>query len=225
MIKHTSLKKKKVSWKHVIGSNLIYWYTLFLGWTTRIYWFKTEEALQFEKEDKNFIYAVWHNQQMFLLYPYKYQKVCALISLSDDGEYMARVLPRFKMKAVRGSTSKGGFRALRSLIDIAQAGYHPMLTPDGPRGPIYKVQPGILFLAKKTGLPILPIGTALSHKFLARSWDKMRIPLPFGKTALTYGKAFYVTKETDLRKVAVELEEELNRVTAASEEFINGKKN
>ena len=89
MPKPTSLEKKTVSWKHVLGSWAIYAYTLFLGWTTRIYWFKTDEFLQLEKEGKNYIYSIWHNQQLFLLYPYRGQKICSLISLSDDGEFIA----------------------------------------------------------------------------------------------------------------------------------------
>ena len=223
MPRPTSLEKKKVSWKHVVGSTLAYWYTLFLGWTTRIYWFKTEEFEALEKAGKNYIYATWHNQQLFLLYPYRGQKVCALISLSDDGEYIARVLPKFGMKAVRGSTSRGGARALIKLMNITEAGYHPMLTPDGPRGPIYQVQQGILFLAQKTGLPIIPVGTALSHKIKVGSWDKMRVPLPFGKTALTYGKAFYVKADTNFEEIALEIKKELDRVTDLSEMFINKK--
>lgn len=223
MPKPTSLEKKTVSWKHVLGSWAIYAYTLFLGWTTRIYWFKTDEFLQLEKEGKNYIYSIWHNQQLFLLYPYRGQKICSLISLSDDGEFIARVLPKFGMKAVRGSTTRGGARALIKLMNIAEAGYHPMLTPDGPRGPIYQVQPGILFLAKKTGLPIIPVGTALSRKFKAGSWDKMRVPLPFGSTALTYGKAIYVSEDSDMQAVAAELKAELDRVTDHSEQFINKK--
>ena len=223
MPRPTSLEKKKVSWKHVVGSTLAYWYTLFLGWTTRIYWFKTEEFEALEKAGKNYIYATWHNQQLFLLYPYRGQKVCALISLSDDGEYIARVLPKFGMKAVRGSTSRGGARALIKLMNITEAGYHPMLTPDGPRGPIYQVQQGILFLAPKTGLPIIPVGTALSHKIKVGSWDKMRVPLPFGKTALTYGKAFYVKADTNFEEIALEIKKELDRVTDLSEMFINKK--
>lgn len=223
MPKPTSLEKKKVSWKHVLGSGLIYLYTLFLGWTTRIHWFKTPEAEEMEKAGKNFIFAVWHNQQMFLLYPFRGRKICSLISLSDDGEYIARVLPRFGMKAVRGSTTRGGARALIKLMNIAEAGYCPMLTPDGPRGPIYRVQPGILFLAKKTGLPIVPVGTALSHKFKVGSWDKMRIPLPFGSTALTYGKMIYVSEHSDMDAAAAELKAELDKATDHSERFINGK--
>lgn len=211
------------SWKHFLGSTLAYWYTVFLGWTTRIYWFKTPEAQQIENEGKGLIYAVWHNQQLFLLYPYKGQKIAPLISQSSDGEYIARLLPKFGMLAVRGSTTRGGARALIHLLQAARSGYRPMLTPDGPRGPIYKVQPGILFLAKKTGWPIIPVGTALSHKFTVGSWDRMRVPLPFGKTALTYGKAVYVHSEQDMPRAAEELEKELNEATDKSEMFINHK--
>ena len=196
---------------------------MFLGWTTKIYWFKSEEALKFDREGQNYIFGVWHNQQLFLLYPYRGQKICALISLSDDGEYIARCLPHFGMKAVRGSTTRGGARALIKLKNIAEAGYHPMLTPDGPRGPIYKVQHGILFLALKTGLPIIPVGTALSHKIKVGSWDKMRVPLPFGKTALTYGKAVYVRSDAEMEAAAAELEKQLNWATDQSERFINKK--
>ena len=215
-------EQKPFSWKHTLGSTLAWWYTVFLGWTTRVYWFKTDEAKQLEESGKGIIYAAWHNQQLFLLYPYKGQKIAALISQSSDGEYIARVLPRFGMIAVRGSTTRGGARALIKLLQATRKGYRPMLTPDGPRGPIYTVQPGILFLAKKTGLPIIPVGTALSHKFKAGSWDKMRVPLPFGKTALTYGKAIWVKSEEDFPRAAAELQAELNRCSDASELFCNG---
>lgn len=213
---------KPFSFKHTLGSTLAWWYTVLLGWTTRVYWFKTDEANQLEASGQGLIYAAWHNQQLFLLYPYKGQKIAALISQSSDGEYIARVLPHFGMLAVRGSTTRGGARALIKLLQAARKGYRPMLTPDGPRGPIYTVQPGILFLAKKLGWPILPVGTALSHKFKAGSWDKMRVPLPFGKTAFTYGKAIWVKSEEDFDRAAKELQAELNRCTDASELFCNG---
>lgn len=214
-------EQKPFSLKHTIGSTLAWWYTVLLGWTTRVYWFKTDEALALEDKGKGIIYAAWHNQQLFLLYPYKGQKIAPLISQSSDGEYIARVLPHFGMIAVRGSTTRGGARALIKLLQAARKGYRPMLTPDGPRGPIYTVQPGILFLAKKLGWPIIPVGTALSHKFKVGSWDKMRVPLPFGKTALTYGKAIWVKSEEDFPRAAAELQAELNRCSDASELFCN----
>ena len=213
---HITFSQKMVSW-------FAYVYSVFLGWTTRIYWFKTDEFLELEKQGKNYIYCIWHNQQLFLLYPFRGQKVAALISQSKDGEYIARVLPYFGMKAVRGSSTRGGARALIEMIRAVREGYHPMLTPDGPRGPIYQVHPGILYLARKTGLPIIPAATALSHKFKVNSWDKMRIPLPFGKTAFFYGKTMYITQDTDLKAAAVELKNELDRLTDQAEMFINKK--
>lgn len=217
----SSAPKQHNDWKHAVGSTLAYWYSVFLGWTTRVYWFKTDEGKQLESSGKPIIYAIWHNQQLFLLYPYRKHKVAALISQSSDGEYIARCLPKFGMRAVRGSSSRGGARALIHLLQAVREGYSPMLTPDGPRGPIYKVQDGILFLAKKTGLPIIPVGSALSHKFKVHSWDKMRIPLPFGKAAFTYGKAIYVKDDADMPRAAKELEEQLNWTTDQSEMFIN----
>ncbi|MBR4592475.1 MAG: lysophospholipid acyltransferase family protein [Elusimicrobiaceae bacterium] len=210
-------------WKHALGSALAYYYTLFLGWTTRVYWFKTPEAQAFEKEGTGVIYAIWHNQQLFLLYPYRGRKIAPLISQSSDGEYIARCLPKFGMIAVRGSSSRGGTRALIKLLQATREGYCPMLTPDGPRGPVYKVQPGILFLAKKTGWPIIPVGTALSHKIKVKSWDRMRVPLPFGKTAFCYGKAIYVKNEQDIAPATAELEQQLNEMTEKAEWFINKK--
>ena len=213
----------KFGLKHVIGSTLAYWYTIFLGWTTRVYWFKTKEAEELEQGSRNFIYAIWHNQQLFLLYPYRKQKVAALISQSSDGEYIARCLPKFGMLAVRGSSTRGGARALIKLLQATREGYRPLLTPDGPRGPIYTVQPGILFLARKTGYPILPVGCALSHKIKVGSWDKMRVPLPFGKAAFTYGKTIWVKDENDFTRAAQELQEQLNWASDQSEMYINKK--
>ena len=213
----------KFGLKHVIGSTLAYWYTLFLGWTTRVYWFKTDEAKALEEGTNGFIYAIWHNQQLFLLYPYRKQKVAALISQSSDGEYIARCLPKFGMLAVRGSSTRGGAKALIKLLQATREGYRPLLTPDGPRGPIYTVQPGILFLARKTGFPILPVGCALSHKIKVGSWDRMRVPLPFGKVAFTYGKTIWVKSEEDFERAAKELQEQLNWASDQSEMYINKK--
>ena len=210
-------------WKHALGSLLAYYYTLFLGWTTRVYWFKNKESQSLEESSQGLIYAIWHNQQLFLLYPFRGQKIAPLISQSSDGEYIARCLPKFGMMAVRGSSSRGGTRALIRLLQATREGYRPMLTPDGPRGPIYKVQPGILFLAKKTGWPIIPVGTALSHKIKVGSWDRMRVPLPFGKAAFYYGTPIYIKTQEDMPAATVELEKQLNEMTDKANLFINKK--
>ena len=122
MFQPTSLEKKKISWKHVIGSTLAYWYTMFLGWTTKIYWFKSEEALKFDREGQNYIFGVWHNQQLFLLYPYRGQKICALISLSDDGEIVL-------VGREAGSGTRDGFESIVDVKDSCK--YAQELTATG----------------------------------------------------------------------------------------------
>ena len=118
------------------------------------------------------------------------------------------------MKAMRGSTTRGGYSALRGLMDISQAGYNPAITPDGPRGPIYKAHSGIIYLAQKTQLPIIPAGVASSHKFSVNSWDKFQIPLPFGKCAIIYGRPLWVGEDDSIEECRIKLTEYLNEATA-----------
>ena len=152
------------------------------------------------------IFAFWHNRQGFLLYPYrKHKKMCVLVSLSKDGEYIARALPKFNMTAARGSTTRGGALAFRGLISKAKLGYSLALTPDGPRGPIYQASQGVLALARKTGLPVVPVGVYATNKFSVNSWDKFQVVLPFGKCSIVLGKALKVTKEDNLKELAKDL--------------------
>lgn len=203
----------KGSWKHALGCMAGVSYLRFTGATTRIKWVRNAEVDALEKAGKNFIYAIWHNRQVFLMYTQRDTKACALVSLSKDGEYMARILRHFGMEAVRGSTSKGGTMALLALLDKAQEGWHPVITPDGPRGPARKVQQGVLFLAQKTGLPIVPIACGLSHKLTFNSWDKFQFPLPFGRSAVVYGRPISIAENDDLSVKTAEIQAELDLVT------------
>ncbi len=152
------------------------------------------------------IFAFWHNRQGFLLYPYrKHKKMCVLVSLSKDGEYIARALPKFNMVASRGSTTRGGASAYRGLITKAKEGYSLALTPDGPRGPVYQASQGVLALARKTGLPIIPVGVYATNKFSVNSWDKFQVVLPFGKCSIVLGKPLKVTREDNLKELAKDL--------------------
>ena len=156
--------------------------------------------------DTPVIFAFWHNRQGFLLYPYrKYKKMCVLVSLSKDGEYIARALPKFNMIATRGSTTRGGASALRGLIAKAKLGYSLALTPDGPRGPVYQASQGVLALARKTGFPIIPVGVYATHKFSVNSWDKFQVILPFGKCSVVLGKPLKVNREDNLKELTKDL--------------------
>lgn len=166
------------------------------------------------------IYVLWHCQQAFLIYAHRGRNIAALVSRSKDGEYVAGMLGRLGYFLVRGSTNKGALRSLIQLIQCARGGYTLAITPDGPKGPARKVQKGAVYLAQKTGLPIIAIGNSLSHKLLARSWDRFQIPLPFGKAAIVYSGPFRVGEADDLDRKAGELEKVLNETGLRADELL-----
>jgi hypothetical protein len=167
------------------------------------------------------IYVVWHCNQAFLIYAHRGRNIAALASRSRDGGYVAAFLRRLGYFPVRGSTNKGALRSLMQLMQCARNGYTLAITPDGPRGPARKVQKGALFLAQKTGLPIVAIGNAISSKALARSWDRFQIPLPFGRAAIVYSEPFLVAETDDLDRKAAELEAVLNEAGRRAEEMLD----
>ena len=169
---------------------------------------------------KKGIFAVWHSQLVVTTFCHKDMNICGLVSKSKDGEYLARMLNNFGFKTVRGSTSSGATRSLLKLIVYGKKGFSIAITPDGPKGPKHKVQNGVIFLAQKTGLPVIPMGTALSKKIIFNSWDKFQLPLPFAKAAIVYDKPFFVAPSDDINTKAKELEDILNRMTLQAKEII-----
>ena len=116
------------------------------------------------QEGRNIILAFWHGQQLMIPLGYRGPHPEILISQHRDGEIIYCIIKRFGFGAVRGSTTKGGHRALRQLIRLSRQGVDLVITPDGPKGPRHCVQPGVVALAKFTGLPIIPLAFACSKK-------------------------------------------------------------
>jgi lysophospholipid acyltransferase (LPLAT)-like uncharacterized protein len=146
------------------------------------------------------ILAFWHNR-LFLMAPF-YQRYCrgrtalALISRSRDGQFISDVAARFGVRSARGSTSRHGLAAALTAIHAARdARLDLVVTPDGPRGPRYRVQPGILRLAQATGRPIVTVTTHLRWKKVLKSWDRFQIPLPFSRCELVSGEPIFVPAE------------------------------
>ena len=159
---------------------------------------------------KPVIYAFWHNR-MFLM-PYVYQRylhkrraVC-LVSSSQDGEMIARVLAHFGLGVVRGSSSRRGKEAYRQLAENLKEGWDVAITPDGPRGPRYQTHIGVAGLAAFSGNPIIPLTYHAARKIELSSWDRFMIPLPFSSCVLQFGKPFYVDPQASLEEACHELE-------------------
>lgn len=149
------------------------------------------------------IFCVWHNRLALALILYnKYilrtdpaRGLAAMVSASKDGGLLARILEHFGAQPVRGSSSRRGPQALLELTSWAERGYDLAITPDGPRGPRYVVQDGIVSLAQLTGLPVLPVAYTLSRKFCLKSWDRFQVPLPFARCEVTLGRPVHVPRE------------------------------
>ena len=184
------------------------------------------ERVGFEHEKKaredrtgKVIYAMWHNRILFTPYCYNYcsdsKEVFAMVSNSKDGEVIAGILERRGLKVIRGSTKKGGREAFVKLLRKTNQS-DVCVVPDGPNGPRYKVQPGVISLAQKTGLPILPFCYNVTKKKVLGSWDGFFVPYPFTKGVIGYGEPMWVSPDADekvLEEKRVELENRLNELT------------
>ena len=135
--------------------------------------------------DEQVIIVFWHSKLFYMSYYVtasciqKGRDVAVLISSSRDGEYMARAAERLGAKVVRGSSSRRGGEGFRKLCRWAERGASLCVAPDGPKGPKHEVKEGTIYLAQKTGLPILPVSYRAKEALTLKSWDGFVLPLPF----------------------------------------------
>ncbi len=136
-------------------------------------------------QDEQVIIVFWHNKLFYMSYYVtarciqKGRDVAVLISSSRDGEYMARAAEKLGAKVVRGSSSRRGEAGFRKLCRWAERGASLCVAPDGPKGPRYEVKEGTIYLAQKTGLPILPVSCRAKETLTLGSWDNFVVPIPF----------------------------------------------
>ncbi|MDL2123782.1 MAG: lysophospholipid acyltransferase family protein [Deltaproteobacteria bacterium] len=176
---------------------------------------------------RKFIWAVWHSRMLLLNYLTKGSEGTAMVSGSEDGEFVARILKRQGHEAIRGSTTRGGIKALSALIKKLKEKQRPsIIIPDGPQGPRFKVKLGIIILARETGHPILPFSYSAKRMKVFASWDRFILPYPFTKCLGIYGNPFFVPKDAgkdDLMRYRNLLEKELGRLTKEADSYFNHK--
>ena len=120
-----------------------------------------------------------------------------MTSRSFDGEYIARIIERFGFEAVRGSSSRGGVRALLGMHTIVEEGRVAAFTIDGPRGPVYVAKPGPVLLARNTGVPIRCFYVGVKDAWVLNSWDRFIIPKPFTRAHIRWSAPIAVPRDTD----------------------------
>lgn len=158
------------------------------------------------------VMAFWHGRILSATYYFRHRGIVVMTSENFDGEWIAGIIERFGYGTSRGSTSRGGRRALRQLLRDIRAGRPAGFTVDGPRGPARVAQPGAVWLARATGNPVLPFHLEADRYWSVRSWDRTQIPKPFATVALAVGEPFDVPPDSDdaaLERARVLLEERL----------------
>lgn len=144
---------------------------------------------------QRYIYAFWH-EYMFMMCRYARPDVHVLISRHADGELIAQICQHLGFNVVRGSSSRGGAEALWKMCRITERD-HVAITPDGPRGPRRQVQPGLIYLASRTGLPIMPVGIAYARCWRLGSWDRFAVPYPGSMCYGVTGEPFHVPADVE----------------------------
>jgi lysophospholipid acyltransferase (LPLAT)-like uncharacterized protein len=159
-----------------------------------------EDVLQTSR-DEPFILSVWHNR-LLLLPPvfsrcFPNRRNVGLVSASRDGDFVSILVERFGHGTVRGSTSRKGVVALRQLVDALASGSNVLITPDGPRGPVYEVNQGIIFVAQKSGSAVVPMHIEFGNAWRLKSWDRFFIPKPFSRVRVIFGSPLRIAPTAD----------------------------
>ena len=177
---------------------LILLYSWIIRLTCKVQVQNRDAVDRFWSEDKPVMMPVWHGRLFFFTIMPKFRRpVTAMISLHKDGRMVAAYANLRKACVVDGSSSTGAIKAMKAMIDAGKHGHTLLTTPDGPRGPAYKLSRGTLEMGRLSGLPIVPLcGTATKAKTL-KSWDNFMIPLPFSTITIHLGEPHHCPFKSD----------------------------
>lgn len=205
--------------------------TIFLANYIRFVWLSSRRTIEipaathpYQSGEKNCLFAFWHGR-LIMVPPFKPhgRAMHVLISRHNDGELIAQTVVRFGITTVRGSSSKGGSQAGRDVVKLFRKGDNISITPDGPRGPNRQAQAGIIHLSRMCNAPIVPISISTSRHKALKSWDRMQIPLPFGRLAACVGEPIEIMRdggEEAVEQARLSLEQTLNALTSRADELV-----
>ncbi len=162
---------------------------------------------------ERFIFAFWHSRLLPLVYVRRDEGAAVLVSRHRDGQLITRVIEHMGFTTARGSSTRGGEAGVRELLAAAAGGRELGITPDGPRGPAEVVKEGLLYVAARSGLRIVPLANSARDSWVLRSWDRFRVPRPFARLCVRYGAPVTVTEPDEAARLRVQ--EALHAVTRA----------
>ncbi len=219
-----SLSKYSLRERFLICLADLVFYTLInlIGKTVKVEVEGWENFQKIEQAGKIPIYTFWHDRIFLGTYFFRDRGIMVMSSQSFDSEYTARVIQRFGYGTIKGSSTRGGVRALTTMIRQMRNGMPMGFTLDGPKGPRYAAKSGACFLAKKTGNPIMPFVFEPKSFWTINSWDKMQIPKPFTRAKLFIAEPIYIEKDADDKEIENkrrELQSKLDELVAFGKQW------
>ncbi|OOY36134.1 lysophospholipid acyltransferase family protein [Solemya velum gill symbiont] len=200
------------------------WVVMLLMATYRVEYIGREQVDRLKSNAEGWIYSSWHENVVVSQWAERNQGLVMMSSDSKDGEFSARVMVRMGNFPVRGSSSHGGMKAARAVIQALKSGSSAGMTPDGPRGPARKAKPGMLFISAVSNCPIIPYHVVSDRYWSLTSWDKQRIPKPFSRVIICIGEPLRIDKQRfkqDEAGLIVEVEEAMQQNVERAEEAIS----
>lgn len=198
-----------------------------IGLTLRLKVLNFEQVIERVRQGKGAVLVTWHGRSFIPANVFRGLGFWAMISHSRDGEIQNHIFRRLGFRIIRGSTGRGGIRAALEAARRGSEGGILAFTPDGPRGPSRQVQPGALFIAQKSGCPIIPAGVAAYPCKLLPTWDRYMIPLPFARAVFIFGEPVEVPEgisETQFEQLRHRIEAHINALEAQAEQMVRAKR-
>jgi lysophospholipid acyltransferase (LPLAT)-like uncharacterized protein len=152
------------------------------------------------------VFVTWHGRLLPLLHLYRRRGLVMLVSQHRDGEYLTRLGKGLGYAAVRGSSTRGGYPALRQLVRELRGGRSLAITPDGPQGPRERFKPGALQAARITGAPVIPVMAGADRAWWIEGWDRFLVPKPFARVRVMVGKPWHVPRGRSVADIAQDAE-------------------
>lgn len=182
------------------------------------------QANEFHESGRPFILAFWHGRLLMMSYAWRHRsKVNMLISSHPDGQMVARTMSRFGVQSIVGSTTRGGWSAMRTMVKTLRSGGIVGITPDGPQGPRMRASNGIITIARMANAPILPLAFSATRRRVLGTWDQFVLPLPFGRGVFLWGNPIHVPTDADeaiMESRRLELENSLMELTARADQLM-----
>jgi lysophospholipid acyltransferase (LPLAT)-like uncharacterized protein len=170
---------------------------------------------QLEFSGQPFIVLLWHGKMLLPMYVHRNENLSVLISEHQDGELIAQNVKRLGYRTTRGSSTRGGTKAFRSMLRELHNGINCVILPDGPRGPRYEVKMGAILLAQISGADLMPVTFSAQKPIVLKTWDRFTFWWPFSRLCIVYGKPIKIPRRLDdheSEQYRKQVEDSMNRL-------------